>query len=247
LITNLVNGKVYVGQTWGSVSARWTSHLHDAENRPQFYFHRALNKYGKENFVAGVLGWAKTEEELNDLEILWILLLDSADRKYGYNSTHGGRGGKFNSEAKEKMSEAHRRRYEDPAERKRQSDSMKRMWSDPDIRKNILAGQTKWLENPQGRPIRSKRAKQVANRPEIKQKMSENMTKRWSDPEKRQKQSEKSKEALADPKVRKKISEGTRKGLEEAKLRRKEQGIVKPKRVQSRNALGKFIKEEGKK
>ena len=50
-ITNLVNGKSYVGQTIRTIEERWKQHIKDSKgNKDDFYLHRAIRKYGKENF-----------------------------------------------------------------------------------------------------------------------------------------------------------------------------------------------------
>ena len=51
-ITNQVNGKFYVGKTMKSLPTRFYNHCYDAINRNSTsYFHRAIRKYGKENFI----------------------------------------------------------------------------------------------------------------------------------------------------------------------------------------------------
>ena len=47
-ITNKVNGKSYIGQTRNTVEFRWRQHYKAKDNK---YFHRAIQKYGKENFA----------------------------------------------------------------------------------------------------------------------------------------------------------------------------------------------------
>jgi len=50
-ITNLVNGKCYIGQTVKPVAYRFSQHLYDAvKNKKKNVFHSALRKYGKDNF-----------------------------------------------------------------------------------------------------------------------------------------------------------------------------------------------------
>ena len=49
LITNKINGKQYIGQTVKTVQKRWSRHLADSKNF-DFYFYKAIRKYGKENF-----------------------------------------------------------------------------------------------------------------------------------------------------------------------------------------------------
>ena len=82
-ITNLVNGKIYVGK-------------HTCEKIENLYFgsgvaiKKAIKKYGKESFTKEVLCFCETEADLNVAEIQWIERTGSfAD---GYNMTKGGEG-----------------------------------------------------------------------------------------------------------------------------------------------------------
>jgi len=50
-ITNIINGKIYVGKTTRSLKDRWNRHIYDAlSNRLDTHFSRAIRKYGPENF-----------------------------------------------------------------------------------------------------------------------------------------------------------------------------------------------------
>ena len=86
-IQNLKNQKIYIGQTIQSVQERWYHHLEDASLGSDLYFHRALRKYGRDNF-----SWEIIEEidndKLNDREIYWINYYNSYNN--GYNLTPGG-------------------------------------------------------------------------------------------------------------------------------------------------------------
>lgn len=91
VVTNKINGKQYVGQTVRDLGDRLKRHFNDAEKGDDLYFHRAILKYGKENFLIEEIDTAETREELNKKEIYWIGKLDTY--KNGYNSTLGGEGG----------------------------------------------------------------------------------------------------------------------------------------------------------
>jgi group I intron endonuclease len=57
MITNEINGKVYVGKTEESIQKRFVEHCADSKkernkNRPLY---RAMNKYGVENFTIHLL------------------------------------------------------------------------------------------------------------------------------------------------------------------------------------------------
>lgn len=80
-ITNLVNGKVYIGETCTSVFDRFKRHLEKASNCVKLK--RAFNKYGKENFFAEQIDHAETQEEAFHKEAFWIKYYDSIEN--GYN------------------------------------------------------------------------------------------------------------------------------------------------------------------
>jgi group I intron endonuclease len=93
-ITNLVNGKIYIGKT-SDVNARWKKHIKIAENKEEKayqYIHRSINKYGAENFSIEKIEDNLTEPESFDREIFWIKILDSKNPDVGMNLTDGGEG-----------------------------------------------------------------------------------------------------------------------------------------------------------
>lgn len=107
-ITNKLNNKHYIGITSKGISARIKEHIYTAERDPVFPIHRALNKYGKDNFTFELLDFScNSWEELTEKEKYYINLYKSNDREFGYNLTEGGDGTvgyKHTEEAKIKMS-----------------------------------------------------------------------------------------------------------------------------------------------
>lgn len=90
--TNLINGKVYIGQTINE-KRRLKEHKFCKND---FYFHRAINKYGWKSFAYEVLetitatSSEKLRNKLNEREIYYIALFNSTNRSLGYNLTRGG-------------------------------------------------------------------------------------------------------------------------------------------------------------
>lgn len=90
-ITNLLNGKIYIGKTLLSIQERWAEHCIDSKketckDRPLY---RAINKYGIENFFIEQVEEC-SDKEVNEREVYWIEFYHSF--KYGYNATKGGDG-----------------------------------------------------------------------------------------------------------------------------------------------------------
>jgi len=79
--TNIVNGKIYVGQTHYDNPSYFGSGVLLAE---------AIEKHGKENFIKEYIDEASSQEELDKKEIYWIKTLNSQDRYIGYNIADGG-------------------------------------------------------------------------------------------------------------------------------------------------------------
>jgi group I intron endonuclease len=87
IIENLINKKIYIGQTIGSLQKRWWEHRWHARHNPSFPLHRAIKKHGEENFTKKILGVAYNSVQLNHLENSYIVLLQSSLPEYGYNLT----------------------------------------------------------------------------------------------------------------------------------------------------------------
>lgn len=89
-ITNLVNGKVYIGQS-RQIEKRWTQHKKTIKflEQDKWYNKIYLDMYslGIENFSFEVVEEC-TIEELNDREEYWIKYYNSQEN--GYNITSGG-------------------------------------------------------------------------------------------------------------------------------------------------------------
>ena len=114
LVTNLINGKRYVGKTKFTKEDRWKSHCQAAGNekyRKVMYLFRAMAKHGLQNFRVETLAPVDREELLNPLERHFIALYKTQSPKFGYNGTAGGDGGAVLSEdGRRRCAEAARRR-----------------------------------------------------------------------------------------------------------------------------------------
>lgn len=87
-ITNLINGKIYVGQSKDPIR-RWKEHKWDAFNpncKENSAIHEAFLKYGINNFEFTIIGWF---ENYNEMERYYIKEL-KALYPNGYNLTEGG-------------------------------------------------------------------------------------------------------------------------------------------------------------
>lgn len=85
-ITNLINGKLYIGQSIRP-NHRWWEHCNKAERHLDNYpIHNAIRKYGKDNFTFEILEWT-AEYNLREYE-----LIKEYNTLYpnGYNVLEGG-------------------------------------------------------------------------------------------------------------------------------------------------------------
>ena len=88
-ITNLLNHKVYIGQTKRDPDLRWKEYLrggHVVALKEDFI------KFGKQNFTFDVIDSATTYQELSEKEKAWVTKLESNNPKKGYNRYLGGYG-----------------------------------------------------------------------------------------------------------------------------------------------------------
>ena len=113
------SGKFYIGQTISTLKKRLSEHInHSVNKNKNRYSANAIQKY--KSMKVSILAESKNRNILNYLEIFYIKLFDSTNKKNGYNITSGGNCGSKKEVPKEvgnKISRALKERYKDPEKR----------------------------------------------------------------------------------------------------------------------------------
>lgn len=111
-IENLINGRMYIGQTTKSLEKRIVSYKGDVSTYKKGKYKAkskiiaAIAKYGFENFKFFIIDKASTQEELDLKEKFWIAIYNSTVQGIGYNIQLGGFGiGKHSEETRKIMSD----------------------------------------------------------------------------------------------------------------------------------------------
>lgn len=106
--TNKINDKAYIGQTIKSLEIRKSQHISRAlRERSDFYFYRAIRKYGVENFSWKIIDRCDNIKFLDDMEIFYIGYYNTFVD--GYNLTFGGKNGcQCLAETKKRLSVANK-------------------------------------------------------------------------------------------------------------------------------------------
>ena len=106
---NTVNGKIYVGVT-NNLKRRKYLHKSQTKKGSSTYFHRALRKYGNDNFSWEIVDSSSDYKiAATELEPHYIKKFKSNNPKFGYNLSSGGdsfHGSLFSDEWKRRISEA---------------------------------------------------------------------------------------------------------------------------------------------
>ncbi|MEF2925740.1 MAG: GIY-YIG nuclease family protein [Catenibacterium sp.] len=142
---NLINGKIYIGQTTVPVRKRLIQHM--TFSRPwtkchKTYFHNAIYKYGLNNFDFSVIEICKSQEELDIREKYWINYYKSNDKQFGYNIESGGKDGrkgiKLTEVHKQKLLEANLGKPRKENTREAIKNTHKELWKNDKYRKEHL-------------------------------------------------------------------------------------------------------------
>lgn len=110
-ITNIVNGKYYVGSAL-SIKQRWYTHKSELRRgvHGNSLLQRSWNKYGEDAFTFEVLEEVSTADELLGREQHYIDELKAYDRSIGFNlrrNASSNLGHEFSEVTRRRMSEAH--------------------------------------------------------------------------------------------------------------------------------------------
>lgn len=128
LTTNIINGKIYIGQHILSGNKKWNATYLGSGTLME----KAIKKYGRENFKRKILKVCFNINQLNGYETYYTLKYNpKLDCKIGYNQIIGpskvcGNKNPTNYPSiRKKMIEVNRKTTSDPEYRKRQSEIMK--------------------------------------------------------------------------------------------------------------------------
>ena len=108
--TNKLDGKCYIGQSTFDLDKRKSEHLKGSQRqRPRYYIHRAIKKYGMDSFDWEVIAECKTRDEMNKTEMKFIDKYNSLTPN-GYNCVMMAFGGDMFSQFSETKRERIRKR-----------------------------------------------------------------------------------------------------------------------------------------
>jgi len=168
------NGKKYIGQTTKEIEERINEHICVSKTDAQYLLSKAIRKYGENPIVYEAIDIAHGRDELNMLEIEYILFYNTHYLKgNGYNMTDGGEGvvGYRHTEESKRLMSAKSKLY----------------FSDSSIRISKSIEVKKYFENPENRLRLSNQIKSYyTNNPEAKEKLSIRITEYYSNLENRE-------------------------------------------------------------
>ena len=106
-ITNIINGKIYFGKA-KNIKKRWNNHKTAAKSKQKkdySHLHKAMNKYGFNNFIIEQVEEFEHECDALIAEINYIKNNNARDPNIGYNISEGGDGltGYHHTDASKKL------------------------------------------------------------------------------------------------------------------------------------------------
>lgn len=166
IVTNKINGKMYVGQTVKSVAKRWRDHCRSTSRCKALYC--AIAKYGEDSFTVREMAIGYSHSHLNELEDVYVKVFDTLAPN-GYNLKDGGGSkGRWSDEIKSKISRSHN----SPEATANFVAKSIAMWQRPETRKKISEAIRVGLSAPGVKAKRSAIAKIANNTPLAKERMS---------------------------------------------------------------------------
>ena len=267
---NLVNNKMYHGQTTQDLKKRQIGHKDGSRNfrKGCNYFYKAVRKYGLDNFKIEILCKCGDVLSLGLMEDLCINLFSLSPK--GYNLRRGGIHGKLSEETIKRMSitnkrvfsegtrkkigDANRKRLYTEETKNKIRESLLKHWNDLETRQKHSEIMQEYFKNPEVREKmsnalkNSNKHKKSMNSDEIKKFRSEFMREFFKETDNRLKlsesikNSESHKQAMQNTEVRKKMSD-IKKELYKNRENREKMSLAckKSKKVQDKIELQKSV------
>lgn len=170
LVTNLINGKRYVGQTIQRLRTRWAAHCNSSNNKCRA-LSAAITLYGRDNFLVEIIAVANDKDELDKLEFAMVKE-HNCIAPDGYNLKHGGGSrGPLTDELKARIRLSTIASHGNPELRQKMSAFQLGSWADPESRDRRLSGILAWSNSAQAKKAKSDAAKKLWESDEFREKM----------------------------------------------------------------------------
>lgn len=204
----------YVGQTRYTLNNRLKRHYVEARKGIERPVCRWIRERDEQSLPVNML--LIEQDALWDVaETKWIahyrtinpLLLNVLDGGCGFK-----KGSKLSEETKQRMSEAKKAQWADPAYKARVKASIKAERNTPEAKKRLSDQQTAAWQKDEVREARISTRNVTVQGDEFREKMSKKATRQMADPAARQHLSKKQKERFADPAERDKSAEAAKRG-----------------------------------
>lgn len=228
IITCLVNGRVYIGQS-KHIQKRWLEHKEELQKGSHCNNHlqNAWNKYGEKSFVFSVLELCP-DTKLTEREQYWIDYYGGINSKGTYNFREAGSRGSMSEETRKIMSENTKKLRENPEWVAKNAQAIKDSWT-VERRQHmseIKTGST-WTDcQRQNRKHFDDLRRGVPRSEKTKQKISQSLLGHNVSEETRQKLREAAKKQVHKPltdEQRKRVSDAAKRGWEKRRQREKEE------------------------
>lgn len=200
--TNLINGKIYIGQTSQDPKKRWGNGISTYQHNEHFL--NAIKKYGWENFSHEILLSNLSKDEMKYWEKYYIKYYDTQNPEKGYNIIEGGlespfeelwKKESFRQKMSQQQSDLMKKRLENPEIKEKMRQSVKQYWEEHSEKKIELAERSrnmlkeKWKDSEyrDARSTQMKELWQSEHREKLIEQTKINARKNWDNPEYRKK------------------------------------------------------------
>lgn len=215
-ITNIVNGKRYIGSTRRPFAARWKEHRTELRAAKHWNTHlqNSWNKYGEKAFQFEVLERIDVPEQIEAREQYWIDFYGGSASDCLYNicpNAYSPRERVVSSETRARLSESAKRMFSNPVTRQRHSEGISRAYSSPEgKRKASLKAKKQWQSQESRRRV-SESAKKYGSDPEVRRRRAESTAQMMSDSVRRMEAAERTRARMNSPEGKRQIQLGNQK------------------------------------
>lgn len=162
LLTNIINGKVYIGKVSRPkiFRDRLVEHLREGKKLKKLrvsnpdkkiygtHLHNAIAKYREEVWNVRKIDIAYNKTELNQKERYWIKKYDSMNPNKGYNMTEGGESGRRRPEVVKRISKSVQELWQNKEYQEKQKNARIEMWLNNEYREHIINKCIKKWQDP---------------------------------------------------------------------------------------------------